>query len=217
MAPPLAFLHDPWPSACLSARGGRAENQDACAHRGADGADPTPPRLEQALQAAHQALLRHQAERPELADMRTTVVLLWRRADRALWAHVGDSRLYHFRNGTLAFQTADHSVPQMLAGAGDIDPGAIRGHPDRNRLLRALGSPGPLRPSIPRQPLRTRPGDAFLLCTDGFWEPVPERDMQADLAAAGDPDDWLRRMQARLETRVRGAHDNYTATGVWVP
>ena len=70
--------------------------------------------------------------------MKTTAVVLTVEDNKAVWAHVGDSRLYHFYNGKLVFQTKDHSVAQMGVLLGDITPDEIRFHPDRSRVLRAL-------------------------------------------------------------------------------
>lgn len=55
------------------------------------------------------------------------------------WGHVGDSRLYYFKNGKIVKRTLDHSVPQMLVARGEIDEKEIRHHPDRNRLVRVMG------------------------------------------------------------------------------
>ena len=76
---------------------------------------------------------------PESPGMSTLVFLVTER-DRAVWAHVGDSRLYHFRNGQMIFHTLDHSVPQTAVYMGMITEDQIRFHPDRSRILRALGS-----------------------------------------------------------------------------
>ncbi len=57
-------------------------------------------------------------------------------------------------------------------------------------------------------------GDAFLLCSDGFWEPVLEADMEACLAANPDPGEWLGEMGALLRRRMAPDHDNYSALGI---
>jgi len=148
--------------------------------------------------------------------MRTTLALLISDLRLALWAHVGDSRIYHFRDGRIAHQTADHSVPQMLANAGDISPDDIRGHIDRSRLLQALGQDEPVRATVLESPVQLESGDAFLLCTDGWWEYVTELEMQIDLAKSAGPDDWLGYMMDRILSRAEGEFDNYTALGVFV-
>lgn len=150
----------------------------------------------------------------DLASMRTTLVALVASHEEARWAHVGDSRLYAFRDGYVDARTSDHSVPQALVEAGQIRPEEVRGHPDRNRLLRALGGP-----DLPRATVSdgrdVRPGDAFLLCSDGLWELVDEEEMQQTLTAAPSPEGWLSEMERLLVSRASGHHDNYTALATW--
>ena len=171
------------------------------------------------LQAAQNAILAQQAAQPELAAMRTTVVLMTANRQAALCAHLGDSRLYHFRQGKIIFQTRDHSVPQALVNAGELPAADIRFHEDRNRLLRALGEDVELRPAI-SEPQEILPGDAFLLCTDGFWEYVLEEEMQDALAGAATSKDWVKLMEERLRQRAgvrqHKQPDNYTAIGIFL-
>ena len=164
---------------------------------------------------AQAAIVQKAAENYELAGMRTTMVLLVADAQNAIWGHVGDSRLYWFRQGKIIQQTRDHSVPQMLADAGKIRTEDIRGHEDQNRLTRAIGQVGELRPTISAAPLPVQAGDAALLCSDGVWTYVWETEMEADLAAAASPADWLARLEQRILARAEGPYDNYTAVAVW--
>ncbi|HKV38601.1 MAG TPA: protein phosphatase 2C domain-containing protein, partial [Blastocatellia bacterium] len=164
--------------------------------------------------AANQAVLSRQREDSEFSQARTTVVVLVSDYRSCLWAHVGDSRLYHFRGGRLLSQTKDHSVPQAMADAGEISGDRIRYHEDRNRLLRTLGMEGELRPAASTQAVRLREDDAFLLCVDGFWEYVLETEMGVDLAKSACSGDWLTKMEARILRRAKDGHDNYTAVAV---
>ncbi len=171
-----------------------------------------PEALQALFQEAHAQVLSLQT--PD-CPMKTTAAALLLEDGRAAWAHVGDTRLYHFYNGRLAFQTRDHSVSQVAVLLGDIAPEQIRFHPDRNRVLRALGQAGDVRVEARGEPLF--PGrHAFLLCSDGFWEYVLEEEMGQDLAAAADPADWIARMRARLRARVPADNDNNTAAAVWL-
>jgi serine/threonine protein phosphatase PrpC len=179
----------------------------------AGGGEPRA-RLARAFEAARDALAAAVRERPDARGCRTTAVALLLEDGVAHWGHVGDSRLYHFRDGSVTQRTLDHSVPQALVDAGELAPDAVRGHPDRNRLLRSLGADEPAQPTLAHAPLAVAPGDAFLLCSDGFWELVAEDEMGRALAASSDPADWLRRMETRLRAAARGAYDNYTAIAV---
>jgi serine/threonine protein phosphatase PrpC len=164
------------------------------------------------LAAAHDAILRQQNE-PALSQMRSTVVVLLANDQAAVYGYIGDSRLYQFQAGSVEFQTVDHSVPGALAAGGSIAYDQIRFHEDRNRVLRSLGNEGKVNPVIGEVSLCQ--SDMFLLCTDGFWEYVTEFEMEADLAKASAPADWLRFMVSRLLGRAKTEHDNYTATAIF--
>ena len=170
--------------------------------------------LDGALRSAQSAILAARQREPRLARMHTTAVLLVSDGLRARWAHLGDSRLYHFRAGRLAASTRDHSVSYLLHLAGDIPWSAIRDHEDRNRLLRSLGSEGTWKPDILAQTLPLQPADAFLLCSDGFWEHVLEPEMETDLAATPTAEEWIRKMERRLLAKAPKGHDNYSAIAV---
>lgn len=147
--------------------------------------------------------------------MKTTAAVLTLAGERAVWAHAGDSRLYYFQNGTLAFQTRDHSVAQLGVLLGDITTDQIRFHEDRNRVLRALGQDEELTVETGEQTLGGG-RHAFLLCSDGFWEYVLEQEMEKDLKEAAGPEDWLERMRRRLKERISTDNDNNTAAAVWL-
>src|ERR1700722_19868749 len=105
--------------------------------------------LQSHLEAAQKAVVNEQAQQSELSTMRTTIVVLIADPIRARWAHMGDSRLYCFQNGSIVFQTSDHSVVQRMVDAGELLRAQIRHHEDRNRLLRCLGNPDlDFRPTI---------------------------------------------------------------------
>lgn len=121
-------------------------------------------------------------------NMKTTMVFLAPEGGKAMWMHVGDSRLYHFQH-------------------------QIRFHADRNQVLRALGAEDAQATVSPETEIA--PGDAFLLCTDGFWEFVYEEEMEQILAEAKDPQAWLDGMLQLLKKRIHQNTDNYTAAAVF--
>ena len=164
--------------------------------------------LKALVQEANRRVLALQT--PQCA-MKTTVAALTLAGGKAVWAHAGDSRLYYFQNGSLAFQTRDHSAAQLGVLLGDITVDQIRFHEDRSRVLRALGQDDELAVETGQREL-VGGGHAFLLCSDGFWEYVLER----DLAEAVGPEDWLERMRRRLKKRAPADNDNNTAAAVWI-
>ncbi len=146
--------------------------------------------------------------------MKTTGVILVLEPDRALCLHVGDSRIYHFRDAAVRFRTRDHSIPQMLVMTGEISEDEIRNHPDRNKVLRAFGDDhDPLK--YDRTELPVKAGDSFLLCSDGFWEPITEQEMTTLLAQSDSVKKWLRGMAKLVSSNSDGKNmDNYTAIAV---
>ena len=168
------------------------------------------------IEAANAAIIASQQTDFALSFMRTTVVVLVANDQYVIWGHLGDSRLYHFRQGRIQVQTKDHSVPQAMASAGEISEAEIRHHEERSALLRSLGHSEKRLLTTVAPPQRLLAGDAFLLCTDGFWEYVLETQMETDLARAQTPAQWLTLMEQRLLACARSNHDNYTATGIYV-
>jgi len=147
--------------------------------------------------------------------MSTTVAMLSICKSHALWAHVGDSRLYYFKNKKVFRQTADHSLTFKLMQIGEIQPEEIRGHTDRNRLLRVLGTEE-VRPEIENCPYTVESNQAFLLCTDGFWEYIYENEMETLLATTQNAQTWLSKMVETIAQRQSQSADNYTAIAVIV-
>lgn len=179
-----------------------------------DEPDVSQPVLERLVAEANEAV-RHAQEGSRHPGMRTTITLLVADSRTAAWAHVGDTRLYHLRNGRIDHQTADHSVPQGLVEAGQISAHDIRSHPERNRILRALGH-GTAAQASCVGPTPLEAGDAFLLCSDGWWEYVTECEMEADYAKSETPEEWLDHMMRRVLLRASGVFDNLTAIGVFI-
>ena len=172
--------------------------------------------IQQYISSAQAELVMKQQQNPALSAMRTTLVVLVTDYNSVLWAHMGDSRLYYFKSGRIVMRTKDHSVPQALADAGVISNNQIRFHEDRNRVLRALGKEGDLRPEIYQLQVPVSEGDAFLLCTDGFWEHITETEMEVDLVKAKAPQHWLELMEMRYLQRIGQEQDNYTALAIFI-
>ncbi len=171
-----------------------------------------PEALKSLVLEANRRVLSIQTSR---CAMKTTVTVLTLAGKRAVWAHAGDSRLYCFQDRRLVFQTRDHSAAQLGVLLGDITTDQIRFHEDRSRVLRALGQDEELVVETGERELAAG-GYAFLLCSDGFWEYVLEREMEEDLAQAADPGQWLARMRRRLDGRTPADNDNNTAAAVWL-
>jgi PPM family protein phosphatase len=158
---------------------------------------------------------------PELAAMSSTVaaLLVDQHSARAVWAHVGDSRIYLFRAGRLHAVTRDHSLVQQLIDAGYAKPDQLRVHPQRNILLAAIGAEGGEPIAASEGEIALQAGDALLACSDGLWEWVQEDEMEQTLAATARGEDWLAAMCATADAAVRAAgkiRDNYSAYAIRV-
>lgn len=178
--------------------------------------DLSPNNLQDILSKANLEVINAQEDKKSINKMRTTIVGLFTDSSKALWAHVGDSRLYFFKNGVITFQTRDHSVSQMAALSGDISPDKIRFHEDRNKLLRSLGNDTEVKIEVLKQPIGVDTGDAFLLCTDGFWELVYDVEMEIDLSKSTSPDMWIKYMIERIYERAPQGRDNFSAIAVFI-
>lgn len=173
--------------------------------------------MSSAFAKAQQAILTEQKEDVTAMDMKTTLVLLHVEENQVRWGHIGDSRLYYFQNGKLIKRTLDHSVPQMLVAAGQLKEKHIRNHPDRNRLLRVLGVDWDSPKYQIAEPEPRTGHQAFLLCTDGFWELIDEKKMMHCLKKAKTPEEWINQMEAIVRKNGQGTNmDNYSAVAVWV-
>ena len=151
--------------------------------------------LARSFETAQERVMTEQQKNPELADMKTTMVdLIIKINGMVRWGHIGDSRLYLFRDGELAVHTSDHSVPQMLVNLGEITFEEIRGHEDRNRLIRVIGTEWEGSSYELSQEIPLKENDAFLMCTDGFWELINETEMMETLKKAKDVEEWMNLM-----------------------
>lgn len=173
--------------------------------------------MEKIVTEANNAVLTAQKENEELASMRTTLVFAISNGTHLRYANVGDSRFYYFKRGHVYTQSEDHSVSALSARIGDIKYEDIRTDDDRNKLLKVLGNEEELKVKLPDDVIELESGDAFLLCSDGFWEHVYEAEMEFDLMKSSSPEEWLKHMLKRviLKTENRD-NDNYTAIAVMI-
>lgn len=141
-------------------------------------------------------------------EPRSTLVVLVVRDNQARWAHVGDSRLYHFREGRIAFRTRDDSLVQVMLDAGEITPEEAENHPDQNRLLRSVGGEEPPRITYGASEISVK--DSFLLCSDGLWEPLKEKELLA-LVNHSNPKAALRIAVQEAAKRGGSGADNVSA------
>jgi len=134
------------------------------------------------------------------------------------WAHVGDSRLYHLRQGNLVFRTRDHSHVELLLREGLITPDQAQVHPMRNFVECCLGG-DPILPDMTlarRRPLEA--DDVLLVCTDGMWAGVRDAEIASELGARGVPlRETLLALAERAVVRAGASSDNTSAAALrWI-
>ncbi len=132
--------------------------------------------LENAIQVAHRELHRYRAEHGMPEAPRTTIVVCVVQHGVATWAHAGDSRLYWIRDGAIVDRTLDHSRVHHLVSSGLIRAEDAKDHPERNRIFNCLGAD--IDPVVQiGKPATLRFGDVLLLCTDGLWGSLSDREV----------------------------------------
>lgn len=183
----------------------------ASMNRALQGRQPDEDLLTDAVRQASRDV--HKARQPG-HTMRTTMAALWLGDYGALAANVGDSRIYQFREDRIVYQSLDHSVAQMAVLVGELEQSEIRRSKDRNKLIRVLGDEND--PKVDLQPLLVKPGDRFLLCSDGFWEPVTEEKMLQTMAQSTTAQQWLSQMRRIVEQAGNPNQDNHTAIALIV-
>lgn len=147
------------------------------------------------------------ARRPELAGMGTTVSAVIMVDDYAVIGHIGDSRVYLYRDDTLTQITTDHTFVQRLVDSGRITPEEARYHPRRSVLMRVLGDMDP-DPEVDTFIMPTQDGDRWLLCSDGLSGVVDDAHTTKALAQGMPP---ARTADSLLKQALDGgAPDNVT-------
>jgi PPM family protein phosphatase len=140
-------------------------------------------RLKAAFRLANRQIAKATADSADLRGMATTASALLAGTRTACVGHIGDSRIYVLRNGTLAQVTDDHSWVEEQVRAGTMTETAARQHPWRNVVTRALSGGGD--PEIDTVELAPKPGERFLLCSDGLSGVVPHDAIARILGDAG--------------------------------
>lgn len=163
------------------------------------------------MERAQEAVLSLQRETG--GRMKSTAVVLEVEGKKARWANVGDSRLYHLRQGQLHSVTQDHSVAYKKYKAGEITRAQIAADEDQSQLLRALGS---THGQADLDSAEIEPGDGFLLCSDGLWEYVTDQEICIDFLKADSAEMWSKLLLLRLMERLEPDSDNLSLITVVV-
>lgn len=172
--------------------------------------------LEESVLNAQKELLKEQERQWAKDAMKTTVVALMLQKKEAKWIHCGDSRLYLFYKDKVAQKTLDHSLLQKLLFAGEITEEDAQKNGDRNVLLQVMGTRWEAPQYSASKIWKLRKCQAFLLCSDGFWELISESQMEYLLKESSTVEEWLEKMKTVVRQNGQGINmDNNTAIAVW--
>ncbi|MFV1973330.1 MAG: PP2C family serine/threonine-protein phosphatase [Thiohalobacterales bacterium] len=136
----------------------------------------------------------------------STCVLLYLNGTEASWAHVGDSRLYHFSNNRLEQQTCDHSLVQLMVERGDMSEDEAASSSLQNQLYMCLGGSNTPEPDI--DAYTAAHNDLFILCSDGFWSCVEPEEVLACLKQQPFEEDCAARLVELARERGGDEGDN---------
>jgi PPM family protein phosphatase len=163
--------------------------------------------LYDAFTLAHARIQGHGNEHLELQGMGTTCTAVAILGRRLFFAHVGDSRLYLIRNRTVSKLTRDHSYVSRLVESGIVRSEDAETHPQRHILTAALGSGTEVVPDVSPNATMLEDGDVVILCTDGLWGQVTEKELILAVEGASAEQICLALVKLALD---RGGPDNIT-------
>lgn len=171
---------------------------------------PPPQLIWDALHASNDAV-RREAQARGIPSMGTTAVVGWLIGDQLWCGWVGDSRLYHFRDGVLQIQTEDHTRVQKMVEMQILSAEEAKHHPEAHVLTQALGggmdAQASFHPSVWSEPSQIRDGDSVLLCSDGLYDLVDDAELYPLIGGM----EVLAAVQRLIDTaNGRGGHDNVT-------
>ena len=172
---------------------------------------PREDGLRFAIEKANDIIYAKAKETPELMGMGTTIAAVLINETSAVIAHAGDTRIYQLRKGTIVFRSSDHSVVANMVRQKKLTEEEARNHPQSNIVTRALG----IRPNveIDFNEVSFLRGDRFVICTDGIWGMMPQRDLVKSLSRVmgiGELTALVAEEIDRMGQENGGGHDNLT-------
>lgn len=172
--------------------------------------------IEACIAYAHNTIVRYGSNQHPPIAPRTTAVLALIRDNQALWAHIGDSRMYLLRDGRVASQTQDHSLVQLMKSL----PESKRRKPValRNVVTRCIGGTDHLPPISFSQVHTLKPGDILLACSDGFWGQLELEGHLGEIFRTDSLEETLHHLAVEAEVAGHPHSDNVTAAAIrWQP
>ena len=174
--------------------------------------DDKPALINEALLFANMQIMGAAAQEPSLKGMGTTACVVLINGEDIWLGHVGDSRIYLYSENEhyLYRISKDHSLVQSLVDNGDLDDREAEHHPQKNIILRALGTREDLMTDVETTPVKAQAGDIFLICSDGLSGMIDDNEVEAILASNQSLEDKVQTLISAANEPGKGL-DNITA------
>ncbi|MFI5334112.1 MAG: Stp1/IreP family PP2C-type Ser/Thr phosphatase [Chlamydiales bacterium] len=170
--------------------------------------ETAPALLKKSIERANQKVYQLSLERASYAGMGTTLACMWIYQDVLIFAHVGDSRIYRFRDKILTQLTEDHSLRQELIAKGELNTSTSRAC--KNILTKAIGTQREVLPTVELSNLEDN--DIYFLCSDGLTDDLSFKEMQSILLKSK----TIKEASDNLvhSAKEKGGYDNITVVMV---
>jgi len=144
-----------------------------------DGDNPSEDFINKAVHYTESRFDEYISQHPEAGGMATTLTLLYVGESSITVAHIGDSRIYQFREGKIVFQTEDHSWVQSMVNLGQLTKEEAAVHPKRNIITKAINGTTNTEDADITIISDIQDGDVFFLCTDGITECFTDENLES--------------------------------------
>lgn len=164
-------------------------------------------RIKKSIVLANKEVFNNSENINEYKGMATTVEVLYLKDNNAYWGHVGDSRIYNYKNGRLKQLTKDHSLVQRLIDDGYLTLNEAETHPNRHIITRALGENDSIEIDLSKIRIDRNSDNLFFVCTDGVSGEVRDWELELVLSSRD-----INKIAKKLENIIeeRGARDNFS-------
>ncbi len=159
-------------------------------------------------------------QQEDLTPGGASAAVLLTNGEIALWGHIGDCRIYHLQDGLLYEITPDHSAAYTRYEAGELRYPKIRTDRLRQTLTHLMGMDQDFSPTF-STPMKVRKKDCFLVCSDGFWGNIHERQIERCVKHSKSAKEWLSKMQKiveknRTKKKYTKVMDDYSAIAIFI-
>ncbi len=165
------------------------------------------------INSAQKILLEKRASEEKYGEMGCAMAVLMTDGTKAVWANIGDVRVYMYGGFLIKNVSEDHSAAFDKFKNGEIKYSQIRTDLDANKLHRALGDRISWQPNV-SETVRIGPHTSFLVCTDGFWKNITEPETELIKLFSRSSKQWLKRMLKKAIKRLSAGSDNLSAIAI---